>query len=65
MIIFWIIYILGIIATLYFLYYNLNNGDVVTVSGLTLAVLMSLFSWITFFIILIIIYGDETIFTKK
>lgn len=65
MIIFWIIYILGVIIILYFLYYNLDKGDVVTVTDLMLAMLMSLCSWIALFIILPIIYGDKIVFTKK
>jgi len=63
--IFLIIYILGIIATLYLFYYKLDKGDAVNVIDLILLVMMSSCSWITFFILLINIYGDKTVFKKK
>jgi len=63
--IFLIIYILGIIATLYLFYHKLDKGDAVNIVDLILLVMMSSCSWVTFFILLINIYGDKIVFTKK
>ena len=60
-----LIYLLGIIATLWTWYHTLDRGTKITLSDLTFAILMSLFSWLTFFILTIIVYGDTTIFEKK
>jgi hypothetical protein len=65
MIIFLIIYVLGIIATLLTYYHNLRSGYEVSLSELSLFIMDSLLSWIAFFILLMVIYGDEIIFTKK
>ena len=65
MIIFWIIYILGVIATLYLFYYKLDKGCAVSIMDLIIVVMMSSFSWIMVFILLITIYGDKTVFIKK
>ena len=65
MIIFWIIYILGIIATIWTFYHNLSSGYEITLSELLFAIIGSLFSWIGFVILIMSIYGDETVFKKK
>jgi len=65
MIIFWIIYILGIIATIWTFYHNLSSGYEITISELLFIIIGSLFSWIGFVILIMSIYGDETMFKKK
>lgn len=65
MIIFLIVYIIGIIATLWAYYYSLKSGEEVELFQLTFFIFSSLFSWITFVIVIIAIYGDEIVFTKK
>ena len=65
MIIFWIIYILGIIATIWTFYHNLSSGYEITLSELLFIIIGSLFSWIGFVILIMSIYGDETVFKKK
>ena len=65
MITFLFIYILGIIATLWAYYYNLKNGEEVPLFMLSFFIMSALFSWITFVIVIIAIYGDEIVFTKK
>lgn len=65
MVTFLIIYILGIIATLWTYYYNLRSGSEISLSELLLIIIGSLFSWIAFVILIISIYGDETVFKKK
>lgn len=63
--IFWIIYILGVIVTLYFLYRTLEKGEVVTVEQLLWAIITSSLSWLGFFVILVVIYNDKEVFKKK
>lgn len=63
--IFWIIYILGVIVTLYFLYRTLKKGEVVTVEQLLWAIITSSLSWLGFFVILVVIYNDKEVFKKK
>ena len=65
MIYIFLIYILGIIATLWFLYHMLGSGEKVTLSGLLLGILVSSWSWFTFIIAIMIAYGDKTVFKKK
>ena len=65
MIIFLIIYILGIIATLWAYYYNLKSGEEVSLYEIVFALTSSLFSWITFIILILVIYGDGVVFKKK
>ena len=65
MITFWIIYILGIIATLWTYYHNLSSGSEISLSELLMIIIGSLFSWIGFVILIISIYGDDTVFKKK
>ena len=65
MIIFLIIYILGIIATLWAYYYNLKSGEEVDLLELSFSIASSLFSWVTFIILILVIYGDKVVFTKK
>lgn len=65
MITFLIIYILGIIATLWTYYYNLESGYEVSLSELICIMIGSLFSWITFVILIISINENKTVFKKK
>lgn len=65
MLIFLLIYILGIIATLWTWYHVLDSGTKITLSDLTIAILMCVFSWIAFIGVIIIVYGNTTIFEKK
>lgn len=66
MVTFLIIYILGIIATLLTYYYNLESGDEVSLSELLAIIIASLLSsWFAFVILLILIYGNKTVFKKK
>lgn len=65
MIIFLIIYLMGIIATLWTYYYSLESGEEVSLYEVVFALISSLFSWITFIILILVIYGDEVVFKKK
>lgn len=65
MIYIFLIYILGIIATQWIWYHNLDRGSEITLSDLSIDILMSVFSWVSFFILIMIIYGDKTVFKKK
>lgn len=60
-----LIYILGIIATLYFIYHTIDSGTEVTLIELSFIILVSGFSWLAFIIAILIIYGDKTVFKKK
>jgi hypothetical protein len=60
-----IIYILGIIATLWAFYYSLKSGEEVDLLGLSFSIASSLFSWVTFIILILVVYGDKIVFTKK
>lgn len=62
---FLIIYILGIIATLWIYYHNLDSGDEITLAELLFLIIGSLFSWLAFVILILSIYGDDTVFKKK
>lgn len=65
MILFWTIYLLGVIATMLLLYYSLEHGTKITVAEIAFALLVSTFSWMTFIIVLIVIFADYKVFTKK
>lgn len=65
MIIFLIIYILGIIATLWAYYYKLESGEEVSLLDLSFTIMTSLLSWFTFVLLIISIHGDEVVFKKK
>lgn len=60
-----LIYILGIIATLYFIYHTTDNGTEVTLIELSFIILVSGFSWLAFIIAILVIYGDKTVLKKK
>ena len=60
-----LIYILGIIVTLWIWYYTLDNGTKITLFDLSFVILISIFSWIAFIVIIIMEYGDKTVFKKK
>jgi len=65
MVIFLIIYILGIIAALWAYYYNLKSGEEVSLLDLSFAIVTSLLSWFTFVLLIILTHEDEIVFTKK
>ncbi len=65
MITFLIIYILGIIATLWIFYHSLGSGEKVTLCDLLIIIMTSILSWIAFIVGIIMVYGDKTIFKKK
>lgn len=60
-----LIYILGIIATLYFIYHTTDIGTEVTLIELSFIILVSGFSWLAFIIAILIIYGDKIVLKKK
>ena len=65
MITFLIIYILGIIATLWTCYHSLKSGTEISLSELLVIIIGSLFSWFAFVILIISLYGHKTVFKKK
>ena len=65
MVIFLIIYISGIIATLWVSYHNLESGEEVSLLDLLFIVILSLFSWVAFIVTILLIYGDKIVFKKK
>lgn len=65
MILFFTIYISGIIASLYLLYHSMEKGDELSLSEVTFCITGSLFSWLAFLVIMLAKYGDEIVFKKK
>ncbi len=65
MIVLLIVYILGIIATLWAYYYSLESGEEIDLLELSFSIASSLFSWVTFIILILVVYGDKIVFTKK
>lgn len=65
MIYIFLIYILGIIATLYVIYHTTDSGTEFTLIELSFIILGSGFSWLAFIIAILIIYGDKTVLKKK
>lgn len=65
MILFFIIYILGIIASLYFLYYDMEKGEEASLLEVAFYIVISLFSWFGFLIVVLTKYGDKIVFKKK
>lgn len=65
MVIFLIVYILGVIVTLWASYHNLESGTEVSLFDLLFTVLLSLFSWIAFIVEILLTYGGKTVFKKK
>lgn len=65
MILFFTIYILGIIASLYFIYHSMEKGDELSLSEFLLCIVVSLSSWVAFLIVILAKYGDEIVFKKK
>ena len=63
--IFLIIYLLGCIATAVQLYRALDEGEKVTVGELITAISICTFSWISFFALLVVMFSDKVVFTKK
>ena len=65
MILFLIIYILGVVATMLLLYCSLEHGAKITIGEIAFAFVMSGFSWLSFFTALIVFFADRVVFTKK
>ena len=65
MVIFLIVYILGVIVTLWASYHNLESGTEVSLFDLLFTVILSLFSWIAFIVVILLTYGGKTVFKKK
>ena len=65
MILFWTIYLLGVVATILLLYYSLEHGLEITVGDIVFALIISMFSWLTFVICFVIFFADYVVFTKK
>ena len=61
----WIVYLLGIVATMLLLYHGLGHGMKITVGDITLAFLIGIFSWLGFIIAFITLFADHEVFTKK
>ena len=60
-----VIYLSGIIAAAILFYLSIEKGCKVTVFDLVFGILISLFSWATFIIFLLIVYNDKVVFIKK
>lgn len=65
MILFWIIYLLGVVATVLLLYCSLGHGVKITIGDTVLALVISVFSWLAFVFILIMFFADYVVFIKK
>ena len=65
MILFWIIYLLGVVATVLLLYYGLEHGEEITIGDIAFALVISVCSWLAFIIAFIIFFADYVVFTKK
>lgn len=65
MIIFLVIYIFGIVASLILFYRDLDEGDEVTLEMLCKAVVFSFLSWVGFVFCILYINSDKVIFIKK
>lgn len=57
MIPFWIIYLLGVVATGLLLYFSLEHETKITIGDIVVALIISVFSWFAFFIGLIIFFS--------
>jgi energy-converting hydrogenase Eha subunit B len=60
-----ILYILGVVATMATIYCSLDKGYVITLSDLTVAVIISLTSWLGFAASFLMFFGNIKIFIKK
>jgi hypothetical protein len=65
MILFWIIYLLGVVATVLLMYSSLEHGGEITVGDIVCTLMISIFSWLAFVIFLIMCFSDHVVFTKK
>lgn len=65
MILFFTIYILGIIASLYLVYHSMEKGEEASLSEVAFYIIVSLFSWFAFLIEILVEYGDKIVFKKK
>jgi hypothetical protein len=65
MTLFWIIYLLGVIATVLLLYYSLEHGSKITIGDIVFVLVISMFSWLAFVICLVIFFADYVVFIKK
>lgn len=61
-----LIYILGVIASIaFYIYAALKNGDNVTISDMGLFIFTSIFSWITFILLIFTICSDIVLIPNK
>lgn len=68
MLIFLLIYVLGVISylvTLWIGYHKLDSGTEITLSDLVPTICMCVWSWIAFIAAIILLYGDTIVFKKK
>lgn len=57
-----LIYVIGIIATLWVIYRSMDSGDEFTLIEF---LIFCVFSWLAFIIVIMLKYGDKTVFKKK
>lgn len=65
MILFLIIYLLGVVATVLLIYSSLEHGYKITVGNIAYTLMISIFSWLAFVLVLFICFSDYIVFTKK
>ena len=65
MLIFLLIYVLGIIAALWIGYHSLDSGTEFSLYELTTAIIVCGFSWIGFIIVTLAMYGNKIVLKKK
>ena len=59
MILFWIIYLLGVFATVLLLYCSLEHGEEITIGDIAFALVISVCSWLAFIIAFIIMLAKR------
>lgn len=65
MIVFWIIYLFGVVATVLLLYCSLEHGYKITIGDIGFTLIISVFSWVAFVFALGMFFADYVVFTKK
>lgn len=61
-----IIYILGVIASVaFYIYASLKNGDDITIGDMGFFIFTSLFSWITFILLIFTVCSDIVLIRNK
>ena len=65
MILFLVIYLLGVVATVLLMYCSLEHGWKITVGDIVCTLMISIFSWLSFVIVLFMCFSDHVVFTKK